>query len=163
ESASVPELAALYVGLGVDELSVAPARLDELRATVRALSAAEAATVSERALAAQSEESAFSLARELISGELGDQRGEVLGGRDGGAHGEDGAAEVDEHDGICARRRRAQRVENPSAVGAERAVDRAPHRYDPHVRTGDLADELREPMRNLRTVRDEHQIHVAVP
>jgi phosphoenolpyruvate-protein kinase (PTS system EI component) len=83
ESASVPELAALYVGLGVDELSVAPARLDELRATVRALSAGQASAVAERALAAVSEDAVLTLARELISGELGDQRGEVLGGRDG--------------------------------------------------------------------------------
>jgi phosphoenolpyruvate-protein kinase (PTS system EI component) len=83
ESASVPELAALYVGLGVDELSVAPARLDELRATVRALSAGQASAVAERALAAVSEDAVLTLARELVSGELGDQRGEVLGGRDG--------------------------------------------------------------------------------
>jgi phosphoenolpyruvate-protein kinase (PTS system EI component) len=83
ESASVPELAALYVGLGVDELSVAPARLDELRATVRALSAGLATAVAERALTATSENAVFTLARELISGELGNQRGEVLGGRDG--------------------------------------------------------------------------------
>jgi len=83
ESASIPELAALYVGLGVDELSVAPARLDELRATVRALTAEQASAVAERALAARSEDAVFTLARELISGELGDERGEVLGGRDG--------------------------------------------------------------------------------
>jgi phosphoenolpyruvate-protein kinase (PTS system EI component) len=83
ESASVPELAALYVGLRVDELSVSPARLDELRATVRALSAEQASAVAERALAARSEDAVFTLARELISGELGDQHGEVLGGRDG--------------------------------------------------------------------------------
>jgi phosphoenolpyruvate-protein phosphotransferase len=53
EAAGEPELAALLVGLGVDELSVSPARLDEIRATVRRISA---------------------------SGELGDERGELVDG-----------------------------------------------------------------------------------
>ena len=83
ESASISEIAALYVGLGVAELSVAPARLDELRATVRALSAEQAAATAEQALAAPSEAAALALARELVSGELGDQQDEMLGGRDG--------------------------------------------------------------------------------
>jgi phosphoenolpyruvate-protein kinase (PTS system EI component) len=43
EAAGEPEVARLLVGLGVDELSVAPARLDEIRATVRDVSAADAA------------------------------------------------------------------------------------------------------------------------
>jgi phosphoenolpyruvate-protein kinase (PTS system EI component) len=43
EAAGEPAVARLLVGLGVDELSVAPARLDELRRTVRELSAVEAA------------------------------------------------------------------------------------------------------------------------
>jgi phosphoenolpyruvate-protein kinase (PTS system EI component) len=67
ESASVPDVAALYVGLGVDELSVAPARIDELRATVRRISAAEA----EAAAAA------------VLSGQHGYEEGEVLGGLGG--------------------------------------------------------------------------------
>ena len=54
EAAGEPELAALFIGLGVDELSVAPARLDEIRATVR-----------------------------TISGELRDERGEVVDGLGG--------------------------------------------------------------------------------
>jgi phosphoenolpyruvate-protein phosphotransferase len=54
EAAGEPELAVLFVGLGVDELSIAPARLDEIRATVRG-----------------------------ISGELGDERGEVADGLGG--------------------------------------------------------------------------------
>jgi phosphoenolpyruvate-protein kinase (PTS system EI component) len=83
ESASVPELAALYVGLGIDELSVAPSRLDELRSTVRALSAAQAALVAEQALLAGSEESALGLASGLLSVESGNEQREVLGGRDG--------------------------------------------------------------------------------
>jgi phosphoenolpyruvate-protein kinase (PTS system EI component) len=67
EAASVPDVATLFVGLGVDELSVAPARIDELRTTVRGISAVEAA---EAAAAA-------------ISGERGNEQGEVLGGRGG--------------------------------------------------------------------------------
>jgi phosphoenolpyruvate-protein kinase (PTS system EI component) len=53
EAAGEPELAARFVGLGVDELSVSPARLDEIRATIRRTSA---------------------------SGELGDERGELVDG-----------------------------------------------------------------------------------
>jgi phosphoenolpyruvate-protein kinase (PTS system EI component) len=83
ESASVPELAALYVGLGVDELSVAPARLDEVRTTVRSVSAAEAAIVADAALTADSADAVLALARPLLSGELGDQQGEAIGGRGG--------------------------------------------------------------------------------
>jgi phosphoenolpyruvate-protein kinase (PTS system EI component) len=83
ESASLPELAALYVGLGVDELSVAPARIDEVRTTVRALRADLAADAAARALAAGSLDAALAIARELLSGELGHEQHEVLGGRDG--------------------------------------------------------------------------------
>ena len=53
EAAGEPELAVQFVRLGVDELSVSPARLDEIRATVRRISA---------------------------SGELGDERGELVDG-----------------------------------------------------------------------------------
>jgi multiphosphoryl transfer protein len=67
EAASVPELATLFVGLGVDELSVSPARVDELRATVRSLDSAEAARAASRAL----------------SVERGDEMRELLGGRGG--------------------------------------------------------------------------------
>jgi phosphoenolpyruvate-protein kinase (PTS system EI component) len=83
ESASLPELAALYVGLGVDELSVAPARVDEVRTTVRALRADLAADAAARALAAGSLNAALAIARELLSGELRHEQHEVLGGRDG--------------------------------------------------------------------------------
>jgi phosphoenolpyruvate-protein kinase (PTS system EI component) len=38
EAAGEPALAALFVGLGVRELSVAPARVDEVRAAVRSVS-----------------------------------------------------------------------------------------------------------------------------
>ena len=67
ESASVPELAILYVGLGVDELSVAPARLDEIRTTVRSVSA----------------EHATDLAWSVLSGEGGNQQGKLVGGLGG--------------------------------------------------------------------------------
>ena len=83
ESASVPELAALYVGFGVDELSVAPARTDEIRATVRRLSASEAVAAAATSLEADSADEALAPARALLSGEGRDQQGELLGGRDG--------------------------------------------------------------------------------
>jgi len=83
ESASLPELAALYVGLGVDELSVAPARVDEVRATVRALRAEHAAEAATRAVAANSQDAALVIGRGLLSDELGHEQHEVLGGRDG--------------------------------------------------------------------------------
>jgi len=67
EAASVPELATLFVGLGVDELSVSPARVDELRATVRSLDSVQAARAASRAL----------------SVERGDEKRELLGGRGG--------------------------------------------------------------------------------
>ena len=41
EAAGEPELAVQFVGLGVDELSVSPARLDEIRATIRRIATAE--------------------------------------------------------------------------------------------------------------------------
>jgi phosphoenolpyruvate-protein kinase (PTS system EI component) len=67
ESASVPELATLYVGLGVDELSVAPTRIDELRTVVRSLSAKDAAE----------------LVRSALSGQGWDELGQVAGGLGG--------------------------------------------------------------------------------
>jgi phosphoenolpyruvate-protein kinase (PTS system EI component) len=67
EAASVPDVATLFVGLGVDELSVAPARIDEVRTTVRRISAAEAADAAAAA----------------ISGERGNEQGQVLGGLGG--------------------------------------------------------------------------------
>jgi phosphoenolpyruvate-protein kinase (PTS system EI component) len=67
EAASVPDVATLFVGLGVDELSVAPARIDELRTTVRITSASNAAAA----------------AAAVVSGEGGNEEGEVLGGLGG--------------------------------------------------------------------------------
>jgi phosphoenolpyruvate-protein phosphotransferase len=80
EAAGEPALAILLVGLGVDELSVAPARLDEVRATVRRLSAATAGEAARSALAAGSARQALTFAAEALSGELGDERGEMVDG-----------------------------------------------------------------------------------
>jgi phosphoenolpyruvate-protein kinase (PTS system EI component) len=79
EAAGEPQLAALFVGLGVGELSVSPARVDEIRAVVRSLDAADAASVARRALTAATGEAALELASRLLSGEIGDEPGEVLG------------------------------------------------------------------------------------
>jgi phosphoenolpyruvate-protein kinase (PTS system EI component) len=83
EAASVAEIAVLLVGLGVDELSVAPARLDELRETVRLLSFADAAEAAQRALAAESAREALTFAGGLLSGELRHEIGQVAGGLGG--------------------------------------------------------------------------------
>ena len=83
EAAGEPQLAALFVGLGIGELSVSPARVDEIRALVRSLDAAQAASVARRAVTAANGEAALELASGLLSGELGDEAGEVLGGLGG--------------------------------------------------------------------------------
>jgi phosphoenolpyruvate-protein kinase (PTS system EI component) len=83
EAAGEPALAALFVGLGVRELSVSPTLLDEVRAAVRALDTAQATSIAERALAARSGDEALELARGLVSGEVGNEVGEVLGGLGG--------------------------------------------------------------------------------
>ena len=83
EAAGEPPLAALFVGLGVGELSVSPARLDEIRAVVRSLDASTAASVAQQALSVETAPDALELAGRLISGEVGDEPGEVLGGIDG--------------------------------------------------------------------------------
>ena len=80
EAAGIPELVALFVGLGVDELSVSPARVDLVRGVVRALSAESAAVLAGQALQAGSAEAVLELVR---SGEAGDELGETLEGLDG--------------------------------------------------------------------------------
>jgi phosphoenolpyruvate-protein kinase (PTS system EI component) len=79
EAASEAEVATLLIGLGVDELSVAPAMLDELRETVRRLSFADAADAAREAVAASSAREALALAAGLLSAELGHETGQVLG------------------------------------------------------------------------------------
>jgi phosphoenolpyruvate-protein phosphotransferase len=83
EAAGEPAVAALLVGLGVDELSVAPARLDELRETVRKLSFADAAEAARQAIAAQSARAALDLAAGLLLAELRYETGQVVGGLGG--------------------------------------------------------------------------------
>jgi phosphoenolpyruvate-protein kinase (PTS system EI component) len=80
EAAGEAGTATLLIGLGVDELSVAPARLDELRETVRRVSFAEAADAARRALAASSAREALDLARRLLSAEVRHETGQVVGG-----------------------------------------------------------------------------------
>jgi phosphoenolpyruvate-protein kinase (PTS system EI component) len=83
EAAGETAVAALLVGLGVDELSVAPARLDELRETVRKLSFADAAEAARQAIAAQSARAALDLAAGLLLAELRYETGQVVGGLGG--------------------------------------------------------------------------------
>ena len=83
EAAGEPPLAALLVGLGVSELSVSPARIDEARAAVRSLDSVAAAHVAHDALSAHSADEAFDLGARLLSGDRGEERGEVFGGLDG--------------------------------------------------------------------------------
>jgi phosphoenolpyruvate-protein phosphotransferase len=83
EAAGEPALAVLLVGLGVDELSVAPARLDEIRATVRQLSVVAAGETARSALAAGSARHVLELAREALLRESGHERGEMVDGLGG--------------------------------------------------------------------------------
>jgi phosphoenolpyruvate-protein kinase (PTS system EI component) len=83
EAAGETAVAALLIGLGVDELSVAPARLDELRETVRLLSFTDAADAARQAVEASSARQALALARGLLSAELGHETGQVVGGLGG--------------------------------------------------------------------------------
>jgi phosphoenolpyruvate-protein kinase (PTS system EI component) len=83
EAAGEAALAALFVGLGVDELSVAPARLDRTRATVRSLTAAAAAEAARSALECRSATEVLELAEELLSGQARDEAGQVVGGLGG--------------------------------------------------------------------------------
>ena len=83
EAAGETAVAALLIGLGVDELSVAPARLDELRETVRLLSFTDAAEAARQAVEASSARQALALARGLLSAELRHETGQVVGGLGG--------------------------------------------------------------------------------
>lgn len=80
EAAGVPELVVLFVGLGVDELSVSPARVDLVRGVVRALSAEQSRALARDALAALSAAAVLELVR---SGEAGDELREALEGLGG--------------------------------------------------------------------------------
>jgi phosphoenolpyruvate-protein phosphotransferase len=78
EAAGEPRVAALLVGLGVDELSVSPARVDEVRMTVRGLDFAEASAAVRTAIASRSLDRALALGAGLLSGEAGYDRGEPV-------------------------------------------------------------------------------------
>ena len=83
EAAGETAVAALLIGLGVDELSVAPARLDEVRETVRLLSFTDAAEAARQAVEASSARGALALAGGLLSAELRHETGQVVGGLGG--------------------------------------------------------------------------------
>jgi phosphoenolpyruvate-protein kinase (PTS system EI component) len=82
EAAAEPPVAALLVGFGVDELSVAPARVDEIRVVVQRLSAEAAAQAAGLALLATSAAEALALGEALL-GEGDDERGQVAHGGGG--------------------------------------------------------------------------------
>lgn len=80
EAAGIPELVGIFVGLGVDELSVAAARIDVVRGVVRALSAERSAVLAREALVAPSAEAVLELVR---SGQAGNELREALEGLGG--------------------------------------------------------------------------------
>lgn len=82
EAAGVPALAALFVGLGVGELSTAPARLDEIRATVRRLSAGRARAAAAAALDDRDASAVLARAEALLV-EVDDEAGEPVDRRGG--------------------------------------------------------------------------------
>ena len=61
EAAGDPRIAIMLIGLGVSELSVAPSRLDEVRAAIRAVALAEAAHLAETALTLGSADAVLAL------------------------------------------------------------------------------------------------------
>jgi phosphoenolpyruvate-protein kinase (PTS system EI component) len=82
EAAAEPPVAALLIGFGVDELSVSPARVDEIRLVVRQLSAEAAATAAQLALSAGSAAEALAVGEALLR-ERGDERRQVAHGGSG--------------------------------------------------------------------------------
>jgi phosphoenolpyruvate-protein kinase (PTS system EI component) len=80
EAACVAELVVLFVGLGVDELSVAPSRVDLVRGVIRAISFEHSAALAREALALSSAAAAVELVQ---SGEAGDELREALEGLGG--------------------------------------------------------------------------------
>jgi phosphoenolpyruvate-protein kinase (PTS system EI component) len=77
EAAGELPLVVLFLGLGIDELSVAPARLDEVRAAIRRLSAESARGAAATALRAPAADRALALAEELLSAEAADELGQA--------------------------------------------------------------------------------------
>jgi phosphoenolpyruvate-protein kinase (PTS system EI component) len=82
EAAAEPPVAALLIGFGVDELSVAPARVDEIRMVVQRIDAGAAARAAVRALSAGSAVEALAFGEALLR-EGDDERGQVAHGGGG--------------------------------------------------------------------------------
>jgi phosphoenolpyruvate-protein kinase (PTS system EI component) len=71
-------VAALLIGLGVDELSVSPARLDAVRGAVRRVSARVAAEAARGALRAASLDEALAIGNAVLLDEAGDESRELF-------------------------------------------------------------------------------------
>ncbi len=69
EAAGDPRIAVLLIGLGVSELSVAPSRLDEVRAAVRAVTLTQAARLAESARTVDPADAALA----LVDGKIAEQ------------------------------------------------------------------------------------------
>jgi phosphoenolpyruvate-protein kinase (PTS system EI component) len=78
EAAGEPAVAALLIGLGVDELSVSPARLDAVRGAVRRVSARVAAEAARGALRAASLDEALAIGNAVLLDEAGDESRELF-------------------------------------------------------------------------------------
>ena len=79
------------------------------------------------------------------------------------ADGEHRAAEVHEDDGAGRPGRLAEGRQHAAAVGTERPVRPTASRHDRHAWTRDLRDELREAVRDRRTMGYEHEADETVP
>jgi phosphoenolpyruvate-protein kinase (PTS system EI component) len=76
EAAGDPETLLLLVGLGVDELSVSPARLASTRRTIRSLTLSSARASVAEALSATSAEAVARIARAALDAVESGERGE---------------------------------------------------------------------------------------
>jgi phosphoenolpyruvate-protein phosphotransferase len=76
EAAGDPETLPLLVGLGVDELSVSPARLAPTRRMIRALTLSRARAATAEALSATNSEDVARIARAALEGSESGERGE---------------------------------------------------------------------------------------
>jgi phosphoenolpyruvate-protein kinase (PTS system EI component) len=83
EAAGELPLVVLFVGLGIGELSVSAARVDDVRATVRKISSSGAAAAASEALRGAGAEQAIARAEEVLLGEAGDERDQLLDGLGG--------------------------------------------------------------------------------
>jgi phosphoenolpyruvate-protein kinase (PTS system EI component) len=76
EAAGDPETLPLLIGLGVDELSVSPARLAATRRMIRALTVSRARAATADALSAPSAEDVARIARAALDNTESDERSE---------------------------------------------------------------------------------------